>query len=40
MLSIREKSQRFHEDLVECIAEIDAIKARYEIDFIEFEEEE
>jgi len=40
MLFIREKSQRFHTDLVECIAEIDAIKDRYEIDFIEFEEEE
>ena len=40
MLLIREKSQRFHADLTNCIAEIEEIKAKYDIDYFEFEQEE
>jgi len=40
MLFIREKSQRFHADLTECIAKIEEIKAKYDIDYFEFEQEE
>ena len=40
MLFIREKSQRFHADLTECIEEIEAIKAKYDIDYFEFAQEE
>jgi len=40
MLRIREKSQIFHNDLTECIAEIEAIKAKYDIDYFEFAQEE
>ena len=40
MLEIRERSQIFHADLTNCIAEIEAIKAKYDIDYFEFAQEE
>ena len=40
MLFIREKSQRFHDDLTKCIEKIEAIKAKYDIDYFEFSSEE
>ena len=40
MLAIRERSQLFHADLTECIEEIEAIKAKYDIDYFEFSQEE
>tara|TARA_B100000900_G_C20534038_1_gene697572 strand:+ start:427 stop:993 length:567 start_codon:yes stop_codon:yes gene_type:complete len=40
MLFIREKSQRFHADLTACIEKIEAIKAKYDIDYFEFDQEE
>tara|TARA_B100000287_G_C20485180_1_gene722761 strand:+ start:254 stop:820 length:567 start_codon:yes stop_codon:yes gene_type:complete len=40
MLAIRERSQIFHADLTECIAEIEEIKAKYDIDYFEFKQEE
>ena len=40
MLEIRERSQIFHADLTECIEKIEAIKAKYDIDYFEFEQEE
>jgi uncharacterized coiled-coil DUF342 family protein len=40
MLFIREKSQRFHNDLTECIEKIESIKAKYDIDYFEFSQEE
>lgn len=40
MLYIREKSQRFHADLSECIEKIEALKSKYDIDYFEFAQEE
>ena len=40
MLFIREKSQRFHDDLTKCIEQIESIKAKYDIDYFEFSQEE
>lgn len=40
MLAIRERSQIFHADLTNCIAQIEEIKAKYDIDYFEFAQEE
>tara|TARA_B100001564_G_C20627005_1_gene665160 strand:- start:575 stop:1213 length:639 start_codon:yes stop_codon:yes gene_type:complete len=40
MMRIREKSQIFHQDLTECIEQIETLKAKYDIDYVEFGEEE
>ena len=40
MMRIREKSQIFHQDLTECIEQIETLKSKYDIDYIEFGEEE
>jgi len=40
MLEVRERSQIFHDDVTQCIEKIEAIKAKYDIDFVDFGGEE
>jgi len=40
MLEVRDRSQIFHDDLMQCIEEIESIKSKYDIDFIDYGSDE